>query len=324
MIKLSVKIHFQMLPELKSFSPSLGFTSCCWGRTWSRSVRPRSSRGPGPGSTRRSPGRRTHTCGGPAGRRRAHWTRTAVAVEAQKMEPVMLNRCVLSLNITEHRTETPTLLVDSSILRMGVGLCRRQRTDVSEAPLFDMSNRWLSVMPLPLSWGHRGSADVGGLSSGLKVIRGGVQVVQPVYSTHTGCTDVVILQPVGHIWSFHVPIGSVWDQLKQKSKSICTMHTIQLLLFWKGAVVLLTRELMMLVFHPESFWWFTKAVNDLWPLRVGRGGGATGSSLTTSRRRYHIPEFSVLVGCFFSLTTWGEKEWWRTTFITNGLKVTFY
>lgn len=219
MIKLSVKIHFQMLPELKSFSPSLGFTSCCWGRTWSRSVRPRSSRGPGPGSTRRSPGRRTHTCGGPAGRRRAHWTRTAVAVEAQKMEPVMLNRCVLSLNITEHRTETPTLLVDSSILRMGVGLCRRQRTDVSEAPLFDMSNRWLSVMPLPLSWGHRGSADVGGLSSGLKVIRDGVQVVQPVYSTHTGCTDVVILQPVGHIWSFHRPyrvrVRSIKTEIKK-------------------------------------------------------------------------------------------------------------
>lgn len=60
---------------------SLFCTSCCWGRIWSRSVRPRSSRGLWPGSTQRSLSRITRTSGAPAGPRRAHWTHTAVAVE---------------------------------------------------------------------------------------------------------------------------------------------------------------------------------------------------------------------------------------------------
>lgn len=61
--------------------PSLVFTSCWWGRIWSRSVRPRSNRGLWPGSTQRSRSRITRTSAGPAGPHPAHWTHTAVAVE---------------------------------------------------------------------------------------------------------------------------------------------------------------------------------------------------------------------------------------------------
>lgn len=71
-----------------SYSPSpppASLTSYWWGSIWSRSVRPRSSRGLWPGSTQHSQSHITHTSGGRAGPRRPHWTHTAVAVEMHEI-----------------------------------------------------------------------------------------------------------------------------------------------------------------------------------------------------------------------------------------------
>lgn len=75
------------LPSFLSPPPSVS-TSCWWRSIWSRSVRPRSSRGLWPGSTRRSQPRIARTSGGPAGPRRRRWTRTAVAAETSREQEI--------------------------------------------------------------------------------------------------------------------------------------------------------------------------------------------------------------------------------------------
>lgn len=80
-------------------------TSCWWGRIWSRSARPRSSTGLWPGSTRSSRYRTAHTSGAPAGPRRAHWTRTAVAVEEKDFHYISRDSTnLLLLLMKSHRS----------------------------------------------------------------------------------------------------------------------------------------------------------------------------------------------------------------------------
>lgn len=102
---------------------------------------------------------------------------------------------------------------------------------------------------------------------------------------------------------FTVPIRSTWDQLKQKSKSICTMHTIQLLLFWKAAV-----------FYWPRNWWCLFFIQS-------RSGDSqrqlTTSDLSEWGEEEELQGPAALpyprIQCtgevlFFNLTTWGDEE----------------
>lgn len=106
------KLIFWIKPSTLLCPPSVFVTSCWWGRTWSRSVRPRSSTGLGPGSTRRSRSRITHTSGGPAGPRRARRTRTAVAEEQKEEKTFPSYYC--------HREETWQRIMELQIHQRNV------------------------------------------------------------------------------------------------------------------------------------------------------------------------------------------------------------